>query len=146
MRKDKVAKAAGVPNLSKHETVKFICPIENLEFSTFAELQAHFMPRHGQDAQVIPSIKFICPYDEMNFNTLNDLYIHVAEKHPQGMGVIEPAFEAEETFIKDVGINNPIEPSVVDVKNGRIVRIRPLHLTETGYSKRNWPPVRGNLR
>jgi len=38
--------------------------------------------------------------------------------------------EEEKTFVKDIswcGVGNGANASVVDVKNGRIVRIRPLH-------------------
>jgi molybdopterin guanine dinucleotide-containing S/N-oxide reductase-like protein len=50
-------------------------------------------------------------------------------------GVLEPAFEPEETFIKNLGYcgNPPFAGSLassVDVKNGRIVRIRPFHFDE----------------
>jgi trimethylamine-N-oxide reductase (cytochrome c) len=138
--KDRVTGSAEAPHPATLETPKFRCPVENEEFPTFAELQAHFVPRHGQDLGKTSSKKFICPYDGLQFDTLNALKTHVARKHPQGMGVIEPAFEPEETFIKDVGINNPIEPSAVDVKNGKIVRIRPLHLDETGYFREELAP------
>jgi trimethylamine-N-oxide reductase (cytochrome c) len=45
-------------------------------------------------------------------------------------GATSPADEAEETYIKAlslIGFGNGGEPECVDVKNGRIVRIRPLH-------------------
>jgi molybdopterin guanine dinucleotide-containing S/N-oxide reductase-like protein len=48
--------------------------------------------------------------------------------------IVEPGFEKEETFIKDVGVNVAGEPTAVDVKNGRIVRIRPVHWDEK-YTK-----------
>ena len=116
-------------------TELFRCPIEGKEFSTFAELQSHYMPRHARGLKTTSVEKLICPYDDLKFDNLESLQKHVKEKHPSSLGVIEPAFETEETFIKDIGINNAIEPSAVDVKNGRILRIRPLHFDETGYTK-----------
>jgi len=47
-----------------------------------------------------------------------------------GGETIEPADEPEETYIKAlslIGFGNGGEPECVDVKNGKIVRIRPLH-------------------
>ena len=40
------------------------------------------------------------------------------------------AGEPEKTFIKALGLNAftlPSEPSAIDVKNGKIIRVRPLH-------------------
>jgi anaerobic selenocysteine-containing dehydrogenase len=50
-----------------------------------------------------------------------------------GAGAIEPAFEPEESVVGIYG-GNCTEPGVIDVKNGKIVRIRPLHYDEN-YTK-----------
>jgi len=42
-----------------------------------------------------------------------------------GGGAVEPAFEPETTVLKVYGTNVGGEPAAIDVKNGRIVRIRP---------------------
>ncbi len=44
--------------------------------------------------------------------------------------IVEPAFEKEKSFVKDVGVNVCGEPVAVDIKNGKIVRIRPIHWDE----------------
>ena len=118
----------------------FRCPVEGDEFSTFADLQAHYTTRHARGVKTISAEKLVCPYDALMFDTLDALRVHVMGEHPQVAGVLEPAFEPEDTFIKDVGLNHCIEPSAVDVKNGKIVRIRPLHLDETGYTKDELAP------
>jgi len=43
-----------------------------------------------------------------------------------GGGAVEPAFEPETTVFKCYGCNVGGEPAAIDVKNGRIVRIRPI--------------------
>ncbi|MBP1708098.1 MAG: molybdopterin oxidoreductase, partial [Chloroflexi bacterium] len=119
----------------------FKCPVEGAEFSNFADLQSHYMPRHAKRMQDVSAEKFICPEDGLRFETLAAIRDHVAENHLQRIGVVDPAFEAEETVIKDVGVNLGIEPSAVEVKNGKIVRIRPLHLDETGYTREELAPA-----
>ena len=47
----------------------------------------------------------------------------------EGGRAIEPAFEPEQTVVGIYG-GNCTEPGVVDVKDGKIVRIRPLHYDE----------------
>jgi molybdopterin guanine dinucleotide-containing S/N-oxide reductase-like protein len=116
----------------------FKCPVDGREFATFADLQAHYLPRHSGGGT--PAGKFVCPDDGLGFDTLDALGAHVAARHPQAAGVPEPAFEPEKTTIKDVGTNHGIEPSAVEVKHGRIVRIRPLHLEETGYTREELEP------
>jgi molybdopterin guanine dinucleotide-containing S/N-oxide reductase-like protein len=122
-------------------TYLFKCPLDGKEFHVFADLQSHYTSRHARGVNTVSAEKFVCPYDRLEFDTLTNLKLHVTAKHRQVLGVTEPAFEPEETFIKDVGINNSIEPSAVDVKNGKIVRIRPLHLEETGYTKEELTPA-----
>lgn len=53
-------------------------------------------------------------------------------------GVLEPAYEEEESFIRgsiSMGFGRDGTPSRVEVKNGKIVRIRPLRYAEEGYGK-----------
>src|SRR4030065_1841920 len=57
----------------------------------------------------------------------------------QSTKAVEPAFEKEESFIRDVGVNVPGEPAAVDVKNGRIVRIRPIRWDEK-YTREELAP------
>ena len=57
---------------------------------------------------------------------------------------VEPAFEPEESYIRDVGVNVPGEPAAVDVKNGRIVRIRPIRWDEK-YTKEELAPSMWNI-
>lgn len=56
-------------------------------------------------------------------------------------GAVEPAFEPEQTMLRMI---NPMgfggEVSAVEVKNGKIVRIRPLHYDEV-YSKEDLAPA-----
>jgi anaerobic selenocysteine-containing dehydrogenase len=54
------------------------------------------------------------------------LKAHVDKKHPQTRGKVESAFKPEVSVLKGVGFIGA-GSTVVDVKNGRIVRIRPLH-------------------
>jgi trimethylamine-N-oxide reductase (cytochrome c) len=58
-------------------------------------------------------------------------------------GAIEPAFEPEESFVIPVGGNNS-ETAVVDVKNGKIVRIKPLHY-DWKYTKEELAPARWKI-
>jgi trimethylamine-N-oxide reductase (cytochrome c) len=54
----------------------------------------------------------------------------------QTVGGVEPWQEEEKTVLKSVtlgGIGG--DPMAVDVKNGKVVRIRPLHFNETGYTE-----------
>lgn len=51
-------------------------------------------------------------------------------------GVLEPAFEEEESFVTGsifMGFGRDGFPNRVETKNGKIVRIRPLHYEEEGY-------------
>ena len=59
--------------------------------------------------------------------------IEAATTTEVGGGAVEPAFEPEESVMGIYG-GNCTEPGVVDVKNGKIVRIRPLHYDEN-YTK-----------
>jgi len=54
-------------------------------------------------------------------------------------GGVEPAFEPEESTVLIPG-PNALETGVADVKNGKIVRIRPLHLEEK-YTKEELAPA-----
>jgi anaerobic selenocysteine-containing dehydrogenase len=57
-------------------------------------------------------------------------------------GVLEPAFEPEETVYRDVSFCCGANGAAVDVKNGKIIRIRPLHYTEK-YDSEEFNP--GNV-
>ena len=51
-------------------------------------------------------------------------------------GVLEPAYEEEQSIVRgtsSMGFGRDGIPTRVDVKNGKIVRIRPLHYAEEGY-------------
>ncbi len=61
----------------KVKGARFQCPVEGDEFDTFADLQAHYMPRHARGMKTISAEKFICPYDGLEFDTLEALKIHV---------------------------------------------------------------------
>jgi anaerobic selenocysteine-containing dehydrogenase len=55
-------------------------------------------------------------------------------------GMLEPASEPEESFVTVAG-PSCTPPTVVDVKNGKIVRIRPLHYEETGWTNEELTPA-----
>jgi trimethylamine-N-oxide reductase (cytochrome c) len=62
-----------------------------------------------------------------------------------GEGVIEPAFEPEETVIRCIGLcGGGVEPMSVDVKNGKIIRMRPLHYDDK-YTEEELAPVRWKI-
>ena len=61
----------------------------------------------------------------------------VQECPPCVEGMVEPAFEAESSMIRGssfMGFGRDGMPTRVEVKNGRIVRIRPLHYADEGYT------------
>lgn len=67
-------------------------------------------------------------FSEVDFSTGADT--------KSGKWVIEPAFESEVSVIRGtsfMGFAKDTAPARVDVKNGRIVRIRPLHYDDEGY-------------
>src|ERR1039457_1754362 len=54
----------------------------------------------------------------------------VSSEHPPEVGVVEPPYELEGTFLEGLGwsdIGHSTISGMVDVKNGRIIRIRPTH-------------------
>ncbi len=58
-------------------------------------------------------------------------------------GVVEPAFEAETSMIRGssfMGFGRDGMPTRVEVKNGRIVRIRPLRYADEGYTEEFMKP------
>jgi trimethylamine-N-oxide reductase (cytochrome c) len=60
-------------------------------------------------------------------------------------GIVKPAFEPEETFIRCIGLGGMgAEPICVDVKNGKITRMRPLHYDDK-YTKEELAPVRWKI-
>jgi anaerobic selenocysteine-containing dehydrogenase len=57
----------------------------------------------------------------------------------------KPAFEPEETFIRSIGLGGAgAEPMCVDVKDGKIVRMRPLHYDDK-YIDEELAPVRWKI-
>jgi len=64
-------------------------------------------------------------------------------------GVIEPASEQEVSFIRGTGFQGfgtDFTPGRVDVKNGKIVRIRPLHYDDEGFGPEYLKPWKIELR
>ncbi len=59
-------------------------------------------------------------------------------KEGEKRGVVEPAFEPEESVTGVFG-GNCTEPGVIDIKNGKIIRMRPLHYDEN-YSREEITP------
>jgi molybdopterin guanine dinucleotide-containing S/N-oxide reductase-like protein len=60
-------------------------------------------------------------------------------------GTVEPAFEPEETVIRSIGLGAMgAEPLCVDVKNGKIIRMRPLHYDEK-YTNEELASVRWKI-
>lgn len=61
-------------------------------------------------------------------NALNNKIKGTYTSADPSKGLVEPAFEPEETFIRCIGLGGMgAEPMCVDVKNGKIIRMRPLH-------------------
>jgi trimethylamine-N-oxide reductase (cytochrome c) len=59
---------------------------------------------------------------------------------------IEPAFEPEETVIRCIGLcGGGVEPMCVDIKNGKIIRMRPLHYDDN-YTEEELAPVRWKVK
>jgi trimethylamine-N-oxide reductase (cytochrome c) len=65
----------------------------------------------------------------------------VSKSSTTTVGGVEPAFEEEETVISDVGVNVKGEPVAFDLKNGKIVRIRPIHWDEQYTSNELAPAI-----
>jgi hypothetical protein len=60
---------------------------------------------------------------------------------PSTSGGVEPAFEPEKTMLRMINpMGSGAEVSAVDVKNNKIVRIRPLHYDEV-YTKEELAPA-----
>ena len=59
--------------------------------------------------------------------------------------VVEPAFEPEMTFIRSIGLAGVgADPMYVDVKNGKIIRMRPLHYDDK-YTKEELAPAQWKI-
>ena len=66
-----------------------------------------------------------------------------------GRGVVEPAFEPEESVIRGTGFQGfgrDRTPARVDVKNGKILRIRPLHYDDEGFGPEYLKPWKIEVR
>jgi hypothetical protein len=62
-----------------------------------------------------------------------------------GDKAVEPAFEPEETIIRSIGLGGMgVEPMCVDIKNGKIIRMRPLHYDDK-YTEAELAPARWQI-
>jgi molybdopterin guanine dinucleotide-containing S/N-oxide reductase-like protein len=84
-------------------------------------------------AEIKPDRSYVCPYCSVEVGANpNQLKSHIDQEHPAEQAA-SPAREPEETYLKGAATNSFGHgggATRVDTKNGKIVRIRPLHYDE----------------
>ena len=66
-----------------------------------------------------------------------------------GGGAVEPSFEPEESVIRGTGFagfGRERTPARVDIKHGKILRIRPLHYDDEGFGPEYLKPWKIEVR